>query len=270
MNKVKNKVIPKILATIIIVCLVSSATILYIPQQTHAQSAAGILNVVKIGIEIVGSLIDLYDTAKSHMTPKESVVTGNGINEITTERYYEAANSFDQALQINRENLVALNGKGILALRSVDTYANVYEAMNFFDRALQIDPNDLTALQGKGITLKYTGNNNGAMNFFDRALQIDPTSLVALNGKGLALADSGDPYEAMNFFDRALQIDPNDLTALTLKAHALTLSGNYNEAIRIYDKVLEISPNNHDALYERSVVLDLQEFEIDPSKLKCG
>jgi tetratricopeptide (TPR) repeat protein len=67
-----------------------------------------------------------------------------------------------------------------------------------------------------------------------------------------------------------LQIDPNDLTALTLKAHALTLSGNYNEAIRIYDKVLEISPNNHDALYERSVVLDLQEFEIDPSKLKCG
>jgi tetratricopeptide (TPR) repeat protein len=104
-------------------------------------------------------------------------------------------------------------------------------------------------------------------------LQINRENLVALNGKEISALRSADTYanlyEAMNFFDRALQIAPDDFTALTLKARALTMSGDYNEAIRIYDKVLKIYPNNHDALYERSVVLDLQEFEIDPSELKC-
>jgi Flp pilus assembly protein TadD len=49
------------------------------------------------------------------MTPQESSVTGIGIEQFKSGNYNEAANFFNQALQINQNNAVALTAKGLLA-----------------------------------------------------------------------------------------------------------------------------------------------------------
>ena len=62
------------------------------------------------------------------------------------------------------------------------------EAIQYFDKALQIDPNDTVALNNKGDALYQLGKYDEAIQNYDKALQIDPNDTVALNNKGNALS----------------------------------------------------------------------------------
>ena len=64
------------------------------------------------------------------------------------------------------------------------------EAIQYYDKALQIDPNDTVALNNKGVALSDLDRYDEAIQNYDKALQIDPNYTDALNNKGNALSYS--------------------------------------------------------------------------------
>jgi Flp pilus assembly protein TadD len=122
---------------------------------------------MKFGTTAMGllqSLFDFYDTAKAHMTPQNSLLTGTGINQIKSRSYSEAANSFSQALQIDQNNVVALNARGLI---DGIYYNDFNSALSYFDQALQIDSSNLITLEGKGISLAKIGNYADALQYYN-------------------------------------------------------------------------------------------------------
>jgi len=53
---------------------------------------------------------------------------------------------------------------------------NYQQALATYEQGLQIDPNNVEALNGKGATLRALGRDEEALAAFTRATEIDPTS----------------------------------------------------------------------------------------------
>src|SRR5688572_3142937 len=51
----------------------------------------------------------------------------------------------------------------------------------FFERVLEIEPNNIEALNGKGTSLYRLADYDKARNCFDKVLKMDPKNIVALN-----------------------------------------------------------------------------------------
>src|SRR5688500_15914566 len=51
----------------------------------------------------------------------------------------------------------------------------------FFERVLEIEPNNIDALNGKGTSLYRLADYDKARNCFDKVLKMDPKNIVALN-----------------------------------------------------------------------------------------
>jgi tetratricopeptide (TPR) repeat protein len=187
-------------------------------------------------------------------------------------------------------------GLGILVDSARDYYVRgEYKKANiFFEKVLEIEPNNIEALNSKGISLYRLGEYEGANSCFNKVLKIDPKNIVALNNleiqhyddehatggdltvpfphdadawnnKGYALANLGKYKEAIKCYDRAIKVDPNNAEAWCSKGSTLhklnkdsTLHklNKYKKAIVCYDKALEIDPNYAEAWYSKGDTLD--------------
>ena len=163
----------------------------------------------------------------------------------------EALWSYDTALQVDPNNINALDGKGALLFH----LGSEVEAMVYFDRALQVDPNNIIALDGKGAALDSLGEHQDALEYYDGALQVDPNNGDVLNNKGGALGNLERYEEAMQYTDRALQVDPNNGDVLNNKGSALFHLGRYDEAMVYFYRALQVDPNNVDASTNMGTIL---------------
>jgi len=65
------------------------------------------------------------------------------------------------------------------------------DAISYCDKALEIDPNNIDALNNKAMALSDLGRYEEAISSYDRALEIDPNDGNALHNKGIALGKLG-------------------------------------------------------------------------------
>jgi tetratricopeptide (TPR) repeat protein len=91
-------------------------------------------------------------------------------------------------------------GSSILLDSAREYYArgDYKKAEIFFERVLEIEPNNIDALNGKGTSLYGLANYDKAKNCFDKVLQMDPKNIVALNNieiLGKKKADSSQKIE---------------------------------------------------------------------------
>lgn len=70
------------------------------------------------------------------------------------------------------------------------------QALTAYEQGLQIDPENVEALNGKGATLRALGRNEEALRAFTRATEIDPTSAPSWMNRGDALERLGRTSEA--------------------------------------------------------------------------
>ena len=99
------------------------------------------------------------------------------------------------------------------------------EAVQCYDRALEIDPGYARAWNIKGIALMNLDRYDEAVQCYDRALEIDPEDAGVWNIKGVVLSNLKRYAEAIQCFDRALEIDPEDTLAKSNREDALRKKG---------------------------------------------
>jgi len=118
------------------------------------------------------------------------------------------------------------------------------ESMTYFDKVLEIEPNNLDALNNKGGLLNTLGDFSEAIVYFDRVLEIEPNHVRALVNKGSTLGSLGKFDEAIFSLERALEIDPENIDALSNKAAVFVDQEQHYDAITIFHDLLKIDPDN--------------------------
>jgi len=82
------------------------------------------------------------------------------------------------------------------------------KALNIFDEILEIEPDNIEALNGKGSSLMKLNRFDEANQYFNHSLTIKENSSALLN-KGIIFKHENDFENALIFYDKACQINPN-------------------------------------------------------------
>jgi tetratricopeptide (TPR) repeat protein len=170
----------------------------------------------------------------------------------------EAIKCYNQAIQLEPENPIAWNNKGlILAIAGRFT-----EALDAHKRAVELDDDYVDAISNVGMAYAKMSKFDEALSYYDRALQKKPDHEIAWNNKGNLLAKMERHAEAMDCYDKALNINPNYLAAMNNKAVGLNHLKRYDEAIVVLDRVLRDRPAFAEGWYVKGKsFIGLGEFE---------
>jgi tetratricopeptide (TPR) repeat protein len=88
------------------------------------------------------------------------------------------------------------------------------EAIDFFDISLQLESENCITWNNKGLALARDGKYDEALICYEKALQIDPDDYVYLNNKGNALYNKGDIKSAIKIFGLAFEKNPDNMTSI--------------------------------------------------------
>ncbi|HWQ19089.1 MAG TPA: tetratricopeptide repeat protein [Methanotrichaceae archaeon] len=125
------------------------------------------------------------------------------------------------------------------ALKDQDRY---YEAIESYEKAIEIDPQFVKAWYGKGTALASLGDFKGSLISYDEALKIDPKNAEVWGHKADALQYMGRLDEAVNAYNEAIRIDPGDCDLWIDKALAVQRQGKFEESLEIYYQAIESVP----------------------------
>lgn len=175
-----------------------------------------------------------------------------GVKLIYLGKYEEAINGYDMVLEIDSENVGALNNKGI-ALGGLGRHD---EAISYMYKALEIEPKSVHVLNSLSGAFFEHGQYEKSMKYSDISLDIEPKNSIAISNKGLALDELGRHDEAIENFDKVLEIDPTHFVTLNAKGRALENQKKLEDAITWFDKALEIYPKNAAALTNKKRLLE--------------
>ncbi len=182
-----------------------------ITQQTAGQKNIPQPNILAQPAAPVGSpLPQAQTTPGAHQQVRSPKVAGSLYLKV--EHYQEAILAFEQALQLDPDDAVAYNGKG-LALANLQFYQ---DALIAYEQAIVLNPYFTNAYLNKGSVLCNLKRYQEALPVCERAIQLEPNNASAFNLKGLVLEKLGRYEEALAVLDQAIQLDPNTTVTLSL------------------------------------------------------
>ena len=189
------------------------------------------------------------------------------------QRYKEAIECFDRAINIDKGFADAWHNKGV-SLGNSGNYEksdNYRESIECFDTAinilensrngkridLDIDQDLADVLRKEGFAYGRIGEHDKAKDCFDRAVliyeqirpfdkAIDTDFAYALNSKGYYLITySSQKYhkEAIECFDKAIKIRPDFAYPYYNKSFVLSKLGKYDQASEYLDKAIKVDPD---------------------------
>ncbi|MEG4916696.1 tetratricopeptide repeat protein [Microcoleus sp. B7-D4] len=174
------------------------------------------------------------------------------------ERYDEALESFDRAIELDPNDLSALVLRGYV-LHKLKRYD---EALASFDRAIELDANNHLAWAKRGYVLHKLKRYEEALVSYDRAIKLDTNYPWAWANRGSVLYNLKRYDEALASYDKVIELDTNYPWAWPLRGYLLYNLKRYNEALVSYDREIELDANNQLAWANRGNVLnDLKRYE---------
>ena len=173
-------------------------------------------------------------------------------------RLAEAVKAYNQVLQIDPENPIAWNNKGLI----LAVAGNYQEALNCHMRAYELDPGHVDAVSNIGMMYNKLDMMDEALTWYDRALGLDPNHETTWNNKGNLLSKLERFAEAMKCYDRALEINPNYMAAMNNKAVELIHMKRYDEALELLNNVLKSRPLFSEGWYVKGkAYIGMKEFD---------
>jgi serine/threonine protein kinase len=169
------------------------------------------------------------------VTPKRA-----GGTYLNAKRYQEALLAFEQAIQLDPNDAVIYNGKG-LALSNLNRYG---EALIAYEQAVQLNPGFENAYINKAYALYKLRRHPEALTACERAIQLGPNNASFYNLKGLILSDLNRYGEALAAYEQAIRLDPNITTAYNNKSSLLYSLKRYQEAIVSCEQAIRVDPRN--------------------------
>ena len=87
------------------------------------------------------------------------------------------------------------------------------EALNAYDKAIEINPNDATAYNNRGLVYDNLDKNDMAIADYKKAIELNPEYGDAFNNLGKTYGRHGDYLRAILYYDRAIEINKKDADA---------------------------------------------------------
>ena len=170
----------------------------------------------------------------------------------------QALRHIDLALEINPNDILALNNRGI-ALRALKRFE---DALASYDRALALWPDYAEALLGRGNALKELQRFEEALSSYDRTLRLRPDWVDVHVNRGIVLHALKRLEEALASCDHALMLRPDLAEAHANRGSALHELKRFDEALASHDRALALRPDYAEARYNRGNALHkLRRFE---------
>jgi tetratricopeptide (TPR) repeat protein len=161
----------------------------------------------------------------------------------------EAMRVNDQILEMDPENIGAINSKGVIYEHN-SQYQKPEKflplATEWFEKAISKDKNYPLGWSNKIVCSIRSGLLTDAEGIIDTVVDMFPTNSYILNEKGSFLLEKRDPKKALKYFNKALRYNFLD-KALINKARVLLLFRKHKEAIETTDKILRYDTKNSDA-----------------------
>lgn len=95
------------------------------------------------------------------------------------------------------------------AIEMIDE-SNYDEALFYIDKILEIDPENIGALNNKGGILVELGNYTDSIVVFNKILTINENDTGTLNNKAIALSKLNLPIQSLELLYKSLLLDPNN------------------------------------------------------------
>lgn len=170
----------------------------------------------------------------------------------------EAIKAYNQALEIEPENPIAWNNKGLI----LAVAGNYSEALKCHMRAVDLDPGHVDAISNVGMTYAKLDKLDEALVWYDKALGLDKNHETTWNNKGNLLSKLGRYDEAMKCYDMALDINPNYMAAMNNKAVELIHIKRFDDALSLLNNVLKSRPLFSEGWYVKGkAYIGMGEFD---------
>ena len=182
----------------------------------------------------------------------------------------EAARLFQQSLDIDAGNFVALYSLGVIA----NQQGNTQLALTFLNRAVEHNPDNAQGHFALATTLQNTGLFEAALASFDKALALNPKYMEAYNNKATLLHSMNRQKDALLTAEAALAVSPDDEKSLCNKGYILTEFKQYGVAASVFNRLLEVNPGFEYAeglhAYARLHGCDWTDFEANRQRIIEG
>lgn len=183
-----------------------------------------------------------------------------GVALLRQRKFDAAAAMFERAIAAAPHDATQRRNLGD-ALRGLQRYQ---DALNSYDEALQLDSRLPEVLACRAETLMTLGRYAEALASSDAALALASSLPSALSSRAAALAALERNEEAVAAYRVLLRHKPNDVPALGQRAHLLALLQRYEEAIADFNTALNIEPRNAHLLMLRGMAL-AQRRQFEPA-----
>ncbi len=195
------------------------------------------------------------------------------------DRYEDGLKAFDQAIQMDAQDELALYYKG-RALHELKRYE---EALQIYDQSLEAIENNVgylaegevldeleryeeLALYYKGQALYELKRYEEALQVYDQALELQEDNVTYI-AKGEVLCHLQQYEEALQAAEESLDI-LELVDAWNLKGQALVGLGRYADALAAYDQALHLEPENKEAYEQKGEILLKLSPAIPPQKYR--
>jgi len=156
------------------------------------------------------------------------------------------------------------------------------EALNSCDQAIQIKPDNFDDWIDRGLVLTKLQRYEEAINSWERAIKLKSDHELAWLHRGMALEKIHRFKEAFGFYERILKIKPdNAVYSWSMQGQALGRLQRYEEAIAACDKAIQLASKyafawyNKACCYAKQNIVDLaienlkQAINFDPYEVKA-
>lgn len=156
-------------------------------------------------------------------------------------------------------------------------YKQEYEKTDVLcDAILSIDKENIAALNNKGLVLSKLGKHKKAMKYFDKALSLDedyPDTWINIGFAFLNLgtqkkatenyAEAVECYqEAISCLDKAIELEPKNYVGWFNKGNAFAILEQFDEEIACYDEAIKLNVNDPEVWYNKGIAHQiLQEYK---------
>ncbi|MFQ3573040.1 MAG: tetratricopeptide repeat protein [Thermodesulfovibrionales bacterium] len=202
-------------------------------------------------LEYISKKMDDFDNTYNTVVFKSEHYNLVGCAFFLSGRTHDAQRFFDKALVANKDISDVWSNKGACLL-DLDRYD---EALDAFNKALELDSSNYYACMGIGLIHLERADVQKALDFFKRATICNPRFPDAWYEAGAVLSNMKRYNEAINFFNNAILIDNSDERPLLLRAVALSAIGRHEEAFASYEDAIKIKPDLEDSWYGRAIEL---------------
>jgi len=122
---------------------------------------------------------------------------------------------------------------------TLDSLERYDEALESFDKAIEIEPNNILTWGGRGATLGILGRYNEALESYDKVIEIDPNMALAWSSRGMVLVALKRWSKALISYNKAIELGDRSSGAFLNRSKILLALDRWDESMAALDNALE-------------------------------